>query len=695
MNATVSATVSAAAEQPPDVLPQSAAAVVVAWHRRERVHGLQHQRLDIVPIGDDDVVSSSNSSSSHSSSSSGITAMLAADARLCSDSDLAVTESTAAEEVGSGLGSTIVKDIDKVCRVCGDVSLGHNFGVMTCESCKAFFRRTASKEKALKCIFAGDCLISIKTRRFCSTCRLRKCFSMGMRKDMILDESERRRRKELLDYNKAKKLERLDQMRHQQQVASSQFPAASTTAADDAAATVVSATTCGYSQLDATVLLTTVMPGDTSDRGECRLDNDEPCMQATVQEHATATGLASTPSAANAAAVAEGPASAMWPVEPASAMSSLSSPLLRAPIVQDRAVSQTPGDHDYSSPGLTVTVWHSEDYITYSPPVIGTVSHSLLPPTSSGFSGVGDGVSNSVASSSVPAAGLVLSSRHPVTPLASPFSSWTRAAPAKRCLTSEQSSAIARVCTAYDAALGSLSVFQTGLVPDCLDLETAINSTALHVRCLVKFARAIPEFASAPETVQQSLLKSAVLPCTLLFFASIYETDTDSWLDCSGSRMSVTEAFGRMPFAGPQAAKRHSALIGSIKQLVPVEMSLGKSDVSVFALLHAVVLLSPEQAVAPAGGRHHDAAADVSDAQQRYVGLLCSYLQATISYSGAAELLPMLMQRLTAVKQHADGIVNLMATACNRLLVEPLLREVYELHLVSSAEPQAKEQPDN
>ena len=34
----------------------------------------------------------------------------------------------------------------KVCRVCGDKALGYNFNAMTCESCKAFFRRNALKQ---------------------------------------------------------------------------------------------------------------------------------------------------------------------------------------------------------------------------------------------------------------------------------------------------------------------------------------------------------------------------------------------------------------------------------------------------------------------------------------------------------------------------------------------------------------------
>ena len=36
---------------------------------------------------------------------------------------------------------------DKVCGVCGDRALGCNFDAVSCESCKAFFRRNALKDK--------------------------------------------------------------------------------------------------------------------------------------------------------------------------------------------------------------------------------------------------------------------------------------------------------------------------------------------------------------------------------------------------------------------------------------------------------------------------------------------------------------------------------------------------------------------
>ena len=36
---------------------------------------------------------------------------------------------------------------DLVCRVCGDQATGYNFDQITCESCKAFFRRNALRNK--------------------------------------------------------------------------------------------------------------------------------------------------------------------------------------------------------------------------------------------------------------------------------------------------------------------------------------------------------------------------------------------------------------------------------------------------------------------------------------------------------------------------------------------------------------------
>lgn len=48
---------------------------------------------------------------------------------------------------------------DKICGVCGDRALGYNFDAISCESCKAFFRRNAFKgvvsNIALYCVLSA------------------------------------------------------------------------------------------------------------------------------------------------------------------------------------------------------------------------------------------------------------------------------------------------------------------------------------------------------------------------------------------------------------------------------------------------------------------------------------------------------------------------------------------------------------
>lgn len=40
-----------------------------------------------------------------------------------------------------------VREANKICGVCGDRALGYNFNAVSCESCKAFFRRNALRKK--------------------------------------------------------------------------------------------------------------------------------------------------------------------------------------------------------------------------------------------------------------------------------------------------------------------------------------------------------------------------------------------------------------------------------------------------------------------------------------------------------------------------------------------------------------------
>jgi nuclear receptor subfamily 1 group I len=93
----------------------------------------------------------------------------------------------------------------KVCGVCGDKALGYNFNAVTCESCKAFFRRNALVQKQFKCPFNDQCEITTITRRFCQKCRLDKCFAIGMCKDLIMSEEDKNLKRQKIEENRARK----------------------------------------------------------------------------------------------------------------------------------------------------------------------------------------------------------------------------------------------------------------------------------------------------------------------------------------------------------------------------------------------------------------------------------------------------------------------------------------------------------
>lgn len=93
----------------------------------------------------------------------------------------------------------------KVCGVCGDKALGNNFNAITCESCKAFFRRNALRTKEFTCPFNDNCKVDPVTRRFCQKCRLKKCFDIGMKKEWIMTDEEKKMKKQKIEQNRMKR----------------------------------------------------------------------------------------------------------------------------------------------------------------------------------------------------------------------------------------------------------------------------------------------------------------------------------------------------------------------------------------------------------------------------------------------------------------------------------------------------------
>ncbi|GMT31194.1 hypothetical protein PFISCL1PPCAC_29149 [Pristionchus fissidentatus] len=96
---------------------------------------------------------------------------------------------------------------NKICRVCGDKAYSYNFNVITCESCKAFFRRNANKEKEIRCPFNESCEINVVSRRFCQRCRLHKCFQVGMKREWIMTDEARLEKKARVEENRERRKE--------------------------------------------------------------------------------------------------------------------------------------------------------------------------------------------------------------------------------------------------------------------------------------------------------------------------------------------------------------------------------------------------------------------------------------------------------------------------------------------------------
>ncbi|CAF3494171.1 unnamed protein product [Rotaria sp. Silwood1] len=72
------------------------------------------------------------------------------------------------------------------CKVCGIDNAQLHYGTLCCVSCKMFFRRNAHFDlNDRKCVSHGKCDITIKSRKTCRYCRLKKCFTVGMEKELL------------------------------------------------------------------------------------------------------------------------------------------------------------------------------------------------------------------------------------------------------------------------------------------------------------------------------------------------------------------------------------------------------------------------------------------------------------------------------------------------------------------------------
>ncbi|KAK6466178.1 steroidogenic factor 1-like [Huso huso] len=85
----------------------------------------------------------------------------------------------------------------ETCPICGDKVSGYHYGLLTCESCKGFFKRTVQNDKRYTCLEKQSCPIDKAQRTRCPSCRFHKCLSVGMRLEAVRADRTRGGRNKL------------------------------------------------------------------------------------------------------------------------------------------------------------------------------------------------------------------------------------------------------------------------------------------------------------------------------------------------------------------------------------------------------------------------------------------------------------------------------------------------------------------
>ncbi|PAV87671.1 hypothetical protein WR25_19096 [Diploscapter pachys] len=80
------------------------------------------------------------------------------------------------------------------CAVCLDQASGFHYSVLSCEGCKGFFRRSVQKGTEYVCHKEGRCKVDRVTRNRCQACRFDKCIAVGMTKESVRQDKNKKRR---------------------------------------------------------------------------------------------------------------------------------------------------------------------------------------------------------------------------------------------------------------------------------------------------------------------------------------------------------------------------------------------------------------------------------------------------------------------------------------------------------------------
>ncbi|CAF0819006.1 unnamed protein product [Adineta steineri] len=98
--------------------------------------------------------------------------------------------------------TTEINNNNIFCAVCGDFSNGKHYGILSCNGCSGFFKRSIRRKLVYQCqTKRGNCTIDKVHRNQCQACRFKKCLQMGMLKEAVQSERQRRNNVHSIDYH--------------------------------------------------------------------------------------------------------------------------------------------------------------------------------------------------------------------------------------------------------------------------------------------------------------------------------------------------------------------------------------------------------------------------------------------------------------------------------------------------------------